>query len=166
MSNLLLNFSHVQEKIVEWASLFPFFISLNIFSGSTVCLWFCILTNSQYVMFQTLNRVQNLFHSYSMSESNQTLWIKVCCKYHLHRNKVLLKRTTSRQVYPCDIHCRCIIDSLCTMGTLDCKKTNQVIWMSLSDSQQCSVWFVSAVSVHLITRKRKYDNNHKLIDCR
>jgi len=48
-----------------------------------------------------------------MFESNQTLQLRVYCKHHLHKDKRYSWRaTTATTVYPCNVHCRCMVGSL------------------------------------------------------
>ena len=87
-------------------------------------LMFYMLTNSQHVQVPILGPVWNIFYFYSMSEAmtlGKAMSIAniICTKTRKDSCRV----TASRTVYPCNIHCRCIVDFLCGMEDAMCGKT-------------------------------------------
>jgi len=112
-------------------SLFPFFISFNIASGSTIYKWFCILTNSQHVTFQILARCRlNFIFTQCLQAINLCTW-KVYCKYHFHRKKDLLKSRNLK-------------------ARVSSQHQLQVYCTSLLWPGRCHVWWDSVLSTVLL----------------
>jgi hypothetical protein len=110
---LMFSWNSVNSKEnLGWVSLFPFLISFNTFWINCM-LMVCILTNSQHVTIQFLDRWGIYFIFIQCLKAIKHCKSKVNCKYHLHRDKKdSWRATTSRTMYHCDIHCRWIVGSL------------------------------------------------------